>query len=726
MHSIIYGTLLPLLKQYFARRKKIIVVNKIEYTFWTGYQTISITSTMGTNVNQQQQSMDSDTMTTDEVVVISLSSDEDDGNTNISDRQIVTDHSVSESGLPKKMTKKNIDQLVDFKLKFDKIDNDSDSMESLHTFSSSDVSSLDDDLSDTQKNDDTTATDKVPQLNDECLRAIFSYLDREDLLNCSLVSKSWLHLVREIVAFGHIQIDYKLTKRLINGESTKKKSKQKEVNGDHSKSSSNPKDLLSLIRKYYHHASSVTVDYGVKVPPKYFNATFFLRTTLKHLTICGSIKWIDCRCGSVIKNYPNINSDELHGSLEKLETIIVSSTTHMSACCLLDIMCRAPKLKTIKFHGHLALPDHYSSFMDRSFPGNLKTFQWPWVKPEHCSTIELIIEKNLDLENVDSTSAIVCSMLSQRRLLGMKRLIIRLAEIWRVSEMNNIHIRNIKYLDLAKKLISLEIRSYDFQEPDLVEATTQDRERVSLEKESYMSTFWETVEKIPTIKALTVYGCWDFDRSCREVSKHAKNVEYLKINLLPENFKEDNDDKDNANNNNNRVLNIEDGLLSLNRLPNLKSLHVICAEKLGDINSMSCTALTKLADKLWILDVKVSLTDNVRELIFNIQRRGNPLNRTYNLVFNVLPKASNYCEIVVDTLIGTEGTRYKSIEDFDSNINRLAQIEAQERQAGSPVNAIGIWGLSLAPSLKCKQYHKFKSDWDYYCEYFNYDRKLQI
>lgn len=528
-------------------------------------------------------------------------------------------------------------------------------------------------------------------LNQDLSRRILSDLCGSDLKNCALVNKIWYLAVRDSKSVRTLEITVERLKQLA--------SKNQKL-----------EDYLRQDRNFVHDIVVYGWSKGISIPNSVYDKLFSAELKAKRLVLRGRGRWDACHCpkkkSSCGEQFDTIEKQDL----TNLEFIQINSTFHISACALLDLVSRSPKLKTLEFYGLISLPDHDTLFNFKRFYSDLVKIVWLWPLREHRPTLSTLVKRNENISTFMSNAATTCDLLASELLPNLKYLSLNLNEDWR-CEAGNLkkafrYLERIKYLSAAKNVEALEVRTFDISEKSEDSDTCIKVDRLY---ENYRLRFWQEVAKLAHLKYLAVYGAWEFEIVCREMAKHGLQVEYLKINLMPSSVIAAVEAQDDL-----PVLSMADGARSLRKLSQLRSLHFICYEKLGSIDTKTTAALKELMDLFWIIDIKTGFTEDVEELLNSMMRRGNQLGKTYKVHLHIQSKPDEYANLLVDQTL-----KFPTGVNLRAKLESLAEAEAAERYGKPAFENIQIWGLEqIGYSRDESMFERIRKFWQFYDEKF--------
>lgn len=520
-----------------------------------------------------------------------------------------------------------------------------------------------------------------------------SHLSSDDPNKASCVSKTWQKTIQESDACDKIT----LTLELMKDVKTKR--------------------LKNYIEENHKNTSDVEVlgwSKGKLLPGDVYDNLFrsSLRESAKRLSLKGRGIWDSCycpeegsKCGEQYDTIENVD-------ITNLEYIYVGTTFTISSCALLDLISRSPKLKILRFYGIICNHNHYEIFKSKRFLSDLEQVYWPFPKKKkQVPTLSTIIKRNENVLTLYSNADATCDLLSADALRNLRYLSINLNENWmckpKIPKRAREHLEKIKYLSLAKNVEALEVRT--FQDHEYFSECSDTNLTVSHLYENYKLTFWTQVAKLQKLKYLGVYGAWELEETCREMVKHGLQVEYLKINLIPNAIIASIDKGDD-----NPILAMPDGARDLRKLPRLRSLHFICYEKLASIDARTTTALKELMDLFWIVDIKSGFTDEVEDLLCSIMKRGNQLGKMFKVQLLIQPKDEELASILVKTTL-----RFPTGTPLQTRLLAIADSELSKRQIKGSCEKLFIWGIEQVDSCREKEkYRRLSESWQLYEDKF--------
>lgn len=442
---------------------------------------------------------------------------------------------------------------------------------------------------------------------------IFANLSQADLLNCLLVNKAWNALTRDAQSRRTLTVNMELLRNL-------NKSPPQHSLNFHQLVSNSPFKWAPIYEIY-----GWTKDEFL--PNSIYDDLFTNANNARILYFKGRGRWDSCRCPKKASTKGE-QFDTIRGEdITNLEYIHVSSKTFtISACALLDLVSRSPKLKNIFFMGTLTNTDHTDAFASKRFITDLTRLSWPWPTKRDAPTISILLKRNENLTTFYSTFQTTSQMLASELLPSLRFLSLNLSESWackpgRTKKVFN-HLTNIKYLALAKTVEALEVRTFDNSNDCEDEQTRDQVERVY---EDYQLTFWEYIGKLPNLRYLAIYGSWELERSCREMAKHGLQIEFLKMNLMPSSVIAAIEEQDD-----NPIFSMVNGAKDLRKLSKLRSIHYMCFEKLKSIDARSVPALKEIVNLFWKCEMKMNFTDEVEDLLQHLVKRGHQLGKAYS------------------------------------------------------------------------------------------------
>lgn len=537
--------------------------------------------------------------------------------------------------------------------------------------------------------------------NDKISRKILAQLSFKDLKNCSMVNKLFHLAVEDFRPHKRLHVGYELHKELDVSDLTLEK-------------------YLSKSRQKFQYVTDVDIrtwPNNSSLPADFYEYLFSNSNymKIKSITLRGRGKWTQCCCPDESGKAANLNKKP---DLPDLEYLHIVRPFQISSCALLDLVSRSPKLKVLKFYGLLQNPEHAEKFRANHFASDLECVYWPWPLKRHDETLSIIVKRNENIKIFYSNCLTTCELLSKDSLQNLEFLSLILNENWvckpkRTKRVYN-YLNQIKYLRAAKKLIGLEIRTFELnreEEDGDAKSVSEIRETNNIVErlfEEYKTHFWEHIGTLNHLKYLAIYGSWELEEVCRELRNKKLTIEYLRIHLLPNSIISNMDDEDPK-----YILSVAEGFKCIRKLVNLRSLHYTCYDKLLEIDEDTTEAVKEMIDLIWSLDIKISFTPEIADFLGTLQKRGNQLGRTYKLVILVQPKKSDtYTSFVMERNLNKDSSLLESL-------NREAEKECQRRYKESH-DSIHLWGIELTGfSRDTDSFQKINSGWQFYHEKFN-------
>lgn len=537
--------------------------------------------------------------------------------------------------------------------------------------------------------------------NLDITKRIFYHLSSYDLNNCALVNKAWHAAVRDAREHRTIHITTDVLKQINSSKS----------------------NLENYLKENYTYAPDVIVRGWL--PPKQFvtEKTYdgLLKASLKarNLILRGRGSWLSCKCpvegSSCGEQIDSIDKEDI----TNLETITVKPTFKISACALLDLVSRSPKLKILRFFGNLEKCDHTELFNLKRFLSDLDCLMWPVLQKSHVPTVATLVKRNENITTFYSTGELTCDLLAADALNNLKYLSLILNERWiddnatdsdikRFNKRAQRFINKVKCLGLGKNIQGLEVRTFNipFNDPD--DEPSNLKLKLDPLHEQYKLMFWEQVAKLPKLKYLSVHGAWELNEVCRELAKHDCKVEFLKIGLLPSSIQAAVDCQEDS-----PTLSMVDEARNLKKLPKLRSLWFTCVEKLGSIDEKTSLVLKDLMDLIWTIDIKVMFTEEVESLLNVIMRRGNQLGKTYKLLLHIQCKELDKANLLTGHIL-----KFQLGADLKQKLSQIAESELSERNCS--LEGFQIWGLQQIDNNRDKtSFELIKNGWLHYDGKFN-------
>lgn len=437
------------------------------------------------------------------------------------------------------------------------------------------------------------------------------------------------------------------------------------------------------------------------------------------LVLKGRGLWDSCHCPAQQSKFGEQFDPIVPNNITNLESIYVTSTFSISSCALLNLIARSPKLKTLKFMGNLIDHDHAEKFLSSRFLSNLDSLHWPWARTRDLSTIKILVKRNENITTLYTNSVTVCDLLAAETLPNLRYLSLNMNDRW-LSNPESLKrgyraIENMKYLATAKNVEALEIRSFSVCE---VEPSSKKKVEIERIHESYVITFWEQVSKLPKLVFLAVYGSWELERICREMSKHSLQIELLKINLMPNSVIAANENRDD-----NPTFSMVDGIRNIRKLSRLRSLHLICYEKLGTIDEKTTSAMKEILDLFWNIEIKVNFTPEVEDFMNILMRRANQLGKLFNLNLHIQTrstKTEEYADLLVEKKL-----RFPLGTNLRERLASIAEDETKSRFNKPFFENFQIWGIEQTDNFRDRQkFEELSSKWKLYNQKFEVEARF--
>lgn len=451
---------------------------------------------------------------------------------------------------------------------------------------------------------------------------------------------------------------------------------------------------------------------SISLPATEYDSLINANLKVKKLYLKGRGNWDTCRCpkkGTTIgEQYDNIQESEI----TNIEHIHISNTFTISSCTLLDLISRSPKLKILRFFGILTNHNHNEPFRTKRFLSNLERVYWPYCTRKSKSTVSTLIKRNDNITTFYANADVTCDLLSADALPNLKYLSLILNERWsckpgRPQKPFEL-LQKLQLLSQAKNIEALEVRTFDLKLNE--ECDKETRQKVERIFENFKLTFWEQVSKLPKLKYLAIYGSWDLEKVCRELAKHAIQVELLKVNLMPPSVVTALDNQEDS-----PELSMVDTVRNLKKLPQLRSFYYVCHEKLGNMDRPTVSAFKELVDLLWNMDLKICFTPETEELITHIIRRGNQVGKTYRIVVHVESKGKEYANSVVESVL-----RFSAGASLRAKLTSLAEAASMERFGKPSFSNFQVWGLEqIANNRDSTMFQKLQTSWNFYDSIFD-------
>lgn len=432
---------------------------------------------------------------------------------------------------------------------------------------------------------------------------------------------------------------------------------------------------------------------------------------VKKLSLLGRGKWTTCRCPQKSAKMGEQIDDIKDEEITHLEEVHVRSTFQISACALLDLISRSPKLRVLRFFGQISRSDHYHPFRCKRFLSDLETVFWPYCDRKSKSLLSTLLKRNENTHTFYSNGDVTFDLLGADALPNLRHLSICLNDDWNCKPGNPKkayeYLSNTVYLSHAKKIEALEIRTFPLNLDE--ESDQPTRQKIERLFENFKMTFWDQVSKLPKLKYLAIYGSWDLEKICREIAKNAIQVELLKLNLDPPSVSKAREMEEDC-----PVLSMAEAVRNLKMLSQLRSLHYICHDKLGNIDRQTAIAFKELTDLIWNLELKVCFTNEVDELITNIIRRGNQVGKTYKILLHVEAKNRLDASYLIESVL-----KFNSSTSLKSKLASLAESASIERFGKSSYSNFQVWGLEqIANTRDTTMFQRLQADWNKYEKVF--------
>lgn len=537
--------------------------------------------------------------------------------------------------------------------------------------------------------------------NYDLTRRIFYHLSSKDLNNCALVNKTLHASVQDARENRNLRISADVVRQIYSNKGS---------------------NLDTYLGENYTFAPNVIVHGWApkdRVTEKTYDSLFKARLKARNLTLKGRGSWLSCKCprkGSFFgEQIDSIDEDDI----TKLESITVTPTFRISACALLDLVSRSPKLKILRFFGLLEKCDHTELFSLKRFLCDLERLDWPMVIKSHVPTVTTLVKRNENITFFYSCGELTCDLLATDCLSNLRYLSLILNEKWvdvpaedgsikKYTKRAQRYTTKIKYIGMGKKIEGLEVRTFDIPFDDEPDNPSDLRLKIEPLHEQYKLIFWEQVAKLPCLKYLSVNGAWELNEVCRELAKHDSKIEFLKIALLPASLQAAVSNQEDS-----PTLSMVDEARNLRKLPKLRSLWFSCYEKLGSIDEKTAHVLRDLMDLIWTMDIKVMFTEEVESLLNIIMRRGNQLGKTYKVVLHVQPREEKLTNILTE-----HNLKFQLGTELKQKLSQIAENELSERHG--TVEGFQIWGLQQIDNSRDKlTFEQFKNIWSNYDSMFN-------
>ena len=459
----------------------------------------------------------------------------------------------------------------------------------------------------------------------------------------------------------------------------------------------------------------------VHLPNWIYDETFTSSLRVKKLMLRGRGLWDTCHCP---RNF-SIRGDLLDTITEEnttnIEHLYIMRTFRISACALLDLISRSPKLKTVAFYGTLIKAEHAEAFKSVRFTSDLDKFIWPWAdKKRDLPTIKLIARRNDKIKTFYSNAVTTCDLLASDLLSGLRNLSIMFNENW-TCKPGSIkraarYLKKIQYLSCASDLEALELRTFDLELDDDSSSSNEDETKKTTHKdikalfENFQLTFWEQVAKMKRLKYLAVYGAWELEKVCRELARHGLQIEFFKTNLTPTNMIASVDARDDCG----IILSMVESIRQLRQLTKLRSIHFKNHENLNGIDRETVLALKELIDLIWNFAIRSTFTPEVDDLLSSILKRGYQQGRFYKLGVHVEAVDVTQANIYFETVL-----KFSPTSNLSSQLNSIVESECKKIFNNSIYSTYHIWGISLAGSQRDRSsYDQLKQTWTNYEDTF--------
>lgn len=538
---------------------------------------------------------------------------------------------------------------------------------------------------------------------DQCLQdpklllKIFIFLEQKKLSECALTCKIWLLAVREIRKRGHLVINPSLIKRL------------EESNKD---TKTNPTNIDEYIKKYFDQCSSILVRGYVKISSRCFDNFFDVQDTLKKLVIRGPGAWTVCRCPSGLSS-----EDDYAQPTSNLKELQIGTTFKISACALLSLISKCPKLKKLVIYGIIVNEEHLSNFDDVRFETNLANIHWPYFSKAPSKVLKCIIERSNKIDTLFAPETLTLTMLQDKKLQNLVSLALNLSDKWSLIDIgsNFNKKKQIAYLVEAKRLEYLELRSHIFYDnPE--DNDISDKVKNSVEQ--YQVAIWAFVSELESLKAMTIFGDWPLCSICRELAKRAFEIDYLRINLQPQNLRESLIEADEP-----IIYNAPDAIMALKKLPKLKYFMLSCSEKLENIDSTTASYLRDLINSLYILDMKVNVSAEVFTILTLLHRRSKQTGKLFRMRFSInFHPMSEYSNLIMEVNLD-----FPTNGDVGEHIRQLARDEVLSRTSEKDYVSLSLWHLKLISIRDNKEeFENLEAEWNHFFGTFEQDLSLQM
>lgn len=451
---------------------------------------------------------------------------------------------------------------------------------------------------------------------------------------------------------------------------------------------------------------------GKYIDSSFYDKLFTPDLNIKKVMLRGRGTWETCHCpkmtNGIDRAIPKLKTN--------LEHLYIMKTFNISACALLDLVARSPKLKTVRFYGVLThVEGHPEAFKIEKFPGQLEGVYWPWCsKKLHLPTLQALLKGNDKITTFYSTGFVTCELLGSDYLPNLRHLSLLLNESWQCkpsySKKASRYVKKLPYLSNAKKLESLEVRTFD------LDIDEDDRECEEINKvvkqlnEEYQLQFWIQIAKLTELKFLAIYGSWELDKVCHQLARHGIQIEYFKTNLLQGNLHHLIGDPDND-----LLLSMDESLRQLRKLAKLRSIHYVCHDKLIGIDKASVTALKEVSDLIWSFDIQTKFTEDVEDLLALMLKRANQSGKTYMISLAIESAESHHANFYHETLL-----KHSTGLNLRKRIENTVEMATKERYGKSNYRDFRLWGIKQVSSSRDRTtFEHLKAVWDRYNDIYN-------
>lgn len=516
---------------------------------------------------------------------------------------------------------------------------------------------------------------------------IFTYLSSNDIKQCSLVCLSWYWAVRRNADRLCIKVtpDFQYVIKSVDKLS-----------------------FVDYVRTDYKYANEIHVIDRDFIRQELYGEIIAARLPrVRKLTLEGRGCWLSCRCqdnqreNSIVLYDPN----KIGNDLTQLTHLRIGEKFTISACALLDLISRSPKLRTVHFKGAITNSDHAQSFSTRMFYSNIEKLFWPIPKKKHIFAILMIARRNENITTVCLSLSVASQLLSADVLPRVKYLSLYLLEDWKCKkgEHQKFHrfIDNAKYISSARDVEALEIRTFDLPSREELDDPTAS----SRFFENFKIEVWKNVAQLQKLNYLAVYGGWEMEKVCQQLAKNTLQIQYFKANLTPISVIEALDAGDDQ-----PVLAMHEGLKNLKSLTRLRAMDFDCSDKLGNIDIKTIQAISQdLAEQTWAFNIKVNYTDEVEQFLTNILKRGSQSARSYVMDLHITPKDTTLCDLIVPLVLRNYANR-----GLKSIIQSTAEKAIAER-GSKGYSHIALYGIRQVSNWKDeKSYQQIRDSWAFY------------